>query len=116
VQESLGAGPVPTSLVAHDGDRFIGTVSVIACDEDTRPQYTPWVAALWVEPDHRKQGIGARLVERAAAFSFRTGAGRVYLLSGAHRRSFYEGLGWSVLEPLPPEKSMFVLTRDKAPA
>ncbi len=75
VRESLGAGPVPTALVAHEGDAFIGTASLIACDEGTRPHYTPWVAALWVEPEHRRRGIGAALVDRAAELAFQAGAG-----------------------------------------
>jgi len=101
-------------LVAHEGDAFIGTASLIACDEDTRPQYTPWVAAVWVEPEHRCRGIGAALVDRATELAFEAGAGRVYLLSGLHRRTFYEGLGWSCLEALPPERAMLVLTRDRS--
>ncbi len=110
MQESFGSGPIPTALVAHEGDRFIGTVSVIVCDEETRPHYTPWVAALWVEPEYRQQGIGAALVDKTAEFAFGAGAGRVYLLAGPHRRSFYEGLGWSVLETL--DDGMFILIRD----
>jgi predicted N-acetyltransferase YhbS len=110
VQENFGAGPIPTALVAHEGDRFVGTVSLIACDEDSRPQYTPWVAALWVEPGDRQQGIGAALVERAVEFAFGTGAKRAYLLAGPHRRSYYEGLGWSVLETT--EDGMFILALD----
>ncbi len=110
VRENFGPGPIPTALIAHDSDRFVGTVSIIACDEETRPQYTPWIAALWVEPEHRRRGIGAVLVERAADFAFKAGAGRVYLLSGPHRRLFYDGLGWAVLETT--EDGMFILTRD----
>jgi predicted N-acetyltransferase YhbS len=89
--------------------RFLGTVSIIACDEDARPQYTPWVAALWVEPEERHRAIGAALVDRAAEFAFGLGARRVYLLAGPHRRSYYERLGWSVLEQT--EDGMFVLIR-----
>lgn len=110
VQENFGTGPVPTALVAHEGDRFIGTVSIIECDEETRPHYTPWVAALWVEPEDRRHGIGAALVDRAAEFAFKAGADRVYLLSGPHRRSFYEGLGWTVLEMT--DDRMFILSRE----
>jgi GNAT superfamily N-acetyltransferase len=109
VRESFGKGPIPTAFVAHEGERFLGTVSIIACDEETRPRYTPWIAALWVEAEHRRQGTGAALVEKAVAFAFGTGATRVYLLAGSHRRSYYEGLGWSVLEQT--EDGMFVLTR-----
>ena len=113
VQQNLGSGPIPTALVAHEGNRFIGTVSIIACDEETRPHYTPWVAALWVEPEDRLRGIGAALVERAAVFAFESGAGRIYLLAGPHRRSFYEGLGWSVIETT--DDGMLILIRALTP-
>ncbi|WP_324617389.1 GNAT family N-acetyltransferase [Microvirga alba] len=111
VRQSLGAEPIPTALVAHEGDRFLGTASIIACDEESRPQYTPWVAAVWVEEDQRQRGIGAALVDRAAETAFRTGAARAYLLARAHRRVFYENLGWSILEANAPEDGMFILTR-----
>ncbi|WP_246776585.1 GNAT family N-acetyltransferase [Microvirga sp. VF16] len=114
MQESFGEGPIPSAFVAHEGERFVGTVSVIACDEDSRPQYTPWVAALWVEPEHRRKGIGAALVGRASAFAFKAGAERIYLLSRAQRRPFYENLGWAVLEANAPEEGMFILVRDRS--
>jgi len=95
--------------VAHEAERFVGTVSVIANDEERRPHYTPWVAALWVEPEDRRQGIGAALVRRAAEFAFGTGATRVYLLSRERRRAYYEGLGWSVLEADVLEPGLHVL-------
>jgi GNAT superfamily N-acetyltransferase len=112
MQESLGPGPVPTTLVAHDGDLFLGTVSVIACDEGGRPHYTPWIAALWVEPEYRRRGIGAALVDKAFGVALAAGTLRVYLLARAHRRPFYEKLGWSVLEADVPEEGMFMLARE----
>jgi len=90
----------------------MGTVSVIACDEERRPRYAPWIAALWVEPDDRRRGVGAALVERALEFSFGTGAPCVYLLSRDHRRAYYEGLGWSVLEDGVLEPGLHVLIRN----
>ncbi|WP_325052895.1 GNAT family N-acetyltransferase (plasmid) [Sinorhizobium meliloti] len=36
---------------------------LIENDLDDRPQYTPWIAALWVEPDMRRRGIAAKLME-----------------------------------------------------
>ncbi|SCX83512.1 Acetyltransferase (GNAT) family protein [Microvirga guangxiensis] len=112
MQQSLGAGDIPTSFVAHDGEQFLGTVSLIVCDEEARPQYTPWIAALWVEPEHRRGGIGASLVDRAAEFAFGTGASRIYLLSRERRRAYYEGLGWTVLEADAPEPGLHILVRD----
>jgi len=112
VRQSLEAGPIPTTFVAHVGERFAGTVSVIACDEEQRPHYTPWIAALWVEPEDRRRGAGAALVERAAEFAFGTGATRIHLLSRERRRAYYESLGWTVLEADAPEPGLHVLIRN----
>src|SRR5262245_64061953 len=43
--------PIPFALVAHEGERFLGTSSVIASDLEERPQLTPWVAAVWVDEE-----------------------------------------------------------------
>ena len=41
LRESLSAMSIPFALVAHDGDVFLGTTSVIASDLAERPQLTP---------------------------------------------------------------------------
>ena len=51
LRENMEATPIPFALVAHDGERFLGTASVIESDLEERPQLTPWVAAVWVEED-----------------------------------------------------------------
>ncbi|WP_246179384.1 GNAT family N-acetyltransferase [Microvirga thermotolerans] len=102
---------MPTTLVAHEGDLFLGTVSLIACDEESRPDYSPWIAALWVEPEHRRRGIGESLVDRAFRLARDAGAGRVYLLAGEARRAFYEKRGWSICEADVPRSGMHVLVR-----
>src|SRR4051794_33682477 len=61
--ENLNAEPVPVALIGDDGPAFIGTASVIASELGERPHYTPWVAAVWVEPQFRSHGTGAALVE-----------------------------------------------------
>ena len=98
VAEGLGPGPIPSALVAPDGTAFLGTASVIACDLDARPQYTPWVAAVWVEADHRRQGIGAALVRAGADFIHGLGYDRAYLCALPHIHAFYARLGWSPVE------------------
>jgi GNAT superfamily N-acetyltransferase len=115
VAENVGAAPIPSAFVAHDGDRFLGTVSVIASDLSARPHYTPWVAAVWVEHEARGAGLGAALVRHGAAVIFRAGWRRAYLAAAPHRRSFYEGLGWTVLEDGIGEDRMAVLTLEDAP-
>ncbi len=114
VAENLGPGPIPSAFVAHDGGRFLGTASAITHDMDERPQYTPWVAAVWVERDARGEGLGSALVRHAAAAIFRAGWPRAYLAAAPRRRSFYEGLGWQVLEEAVGEERMTVFIREAA--
>jgi hypothetical protein len=41
LRESMSDTPIPFALVAHDGERFLGTTSVIESDLEERPQLTP---------------------------------------------------------------------------
>ena len=98
VKESLGPELIPTTFVAHDGDRFLGTASLIAADFVQRPQYTPWLAAVWVEPDARRRGVGRALVARVCAAAFAGELDRVFLYCTRDKTSFYTGLGWRMVE------------------
>jgi predicted N-acetyltransferase YhbS len=112
LRENLNAEPVPMAVVAHDGPAFLGTASVIASDLEERPQYAPWIAAVWVEPEHRSRGIGAALVERAARDCFASGASRVYLCARPARAGFYQNLGWTEIERGVGKQGLTVLIRD----
>jgi GNAT superfamily N-acetyltransferase len=96
--ENLNAEPLPIALVAHDGARFLGTASVIVSDLDERPQLTPWIAAVWVEPQARSRGVGGALVERATHDCFALGVNRAYLCARPALSGFYEPLGWIPVE------------------
>ena len=116
LKENLNAGPIPMALVAHDGPAFLGTSSVIASELEERPHYTPWVAAVWVEPQYRSRGIGAALVERTACEGFASGAHRLYLCARPARTEFYRRLGWTPLEREVGGLGLTVFTRDAEPS
>ena len=115
LRENLDAAPIPFALVAHDGDSFLGTASVIAADLAERPQLTPWVAAVWVEPLARRRGVGAALVGRAVQDCFALGVDRAYLCARPQRCGFYEGLGWNAIERDVGPHHMTVFIRDAFP-
>jgi len=115
LHENLNAEPIPIALVAHDGVAFLGTASVIASDLAERPQYTPWVAAVWVEPQHRSRGVGSAMVERAAHDCFALGIGRAYLCARSARSGFYEKLGWIPIETDVGEHRLTVFMMDADP-
>jgi N-acetylglutamate synthase-like GNAT family acetyltransferase len=110
--ENMEATPIPFALVAHDGERFLGTSSVIASDLEERPQFSPWIAAVWVEQDARGHGIGAALVNRAAQDCFALGVSRAYLCARPRMTSFYEALGWTVVERKIGPHHLSVFIRD----
>ncbi|AGT11161.1 GNAT family N-acetyltransferase [Paracoccus aminophilus] len=95
---SMGEAAIPSTLVALTEGRFLGTVSVIANDLEARPALTPWLAALWVEPEARGRGIGAALIGAALAHAKASGAARLYLCAENPISAYYERLGWTVEE------------------
>jgi GNAT superfamily N-acetyltransferase len=110
--ENLNTEPIPIALVAHNGVEFLGTASVIASDLQERPQLTPWVAAVWVEPHARSRGVGGALVERAARDCFALGIARAYLCARPALTSFYERLGWIAIERDVGERGLTVFSQD----
>jgi GNAT superfamily N-acetyltransferase len=115
LKENLDAAPIPFALVAHREAEFLGTASVIESDLAERPQYSPWVAAVWVDPAFRGSGVGAAVVARAANDCFALGFGRAYLCARPDRTSFYTGLGWVAIEQGIGEKRLSVFVRDAKP-
>ena len=98
VRGAAEGASIPSALVAHEGGAYLGSALLIASDLDARPRYTPWVAAVWVEPAHRRRGIGAALVREGAALAGRMGFAPAYLCALPHNHGFYRALGWRLVE------------------
>jgi GNAT superfamily N-acetyltransferase len=110
VRELISNETFPFVIVAHDGERYIGSTLGIASDMDERPEYTPWVAAVWVEAQFRGQNVGRSLVSCAAGNLLHVFQ-RVYLCARATRHGFYVRQGWVPIERDVGEKQLTVLTR-----
>ncbi len=115
LREDLNDAPIPFALVAHDGEAFLGTASVIASDLEERPQLTPWVAAVWVEPQARQRGVGGALADRATQDCFALGVRRAYLCARPQRSNFYQRLGWIPIERDVGRHGLSVFIRDAIP-
>jgi GNAT superfamily N-acetyltransferase len=87
---------IPLCLVALEGERCVGTVSIFVDDLASRQDLTPWLAALYVDAEYRDRGIGGALIERLLAVARGLGIRRLYLhtetASGYYRRK-----GWRFL-------------------
>lgn len=97
-QENLTAETTPVALIAHEGCAFLGTVSLIDSDMEARPQYTPWVAALWVDEQQRSHGIGGALLKAAAQQAHDLNFSEVYLCAEADKHDYYAARGWLLIE------------------
>jgi len=82
---------IPLCLVALGGDQVLGTVNLIANDDEARPHLAPWLAALIVAPAFRGRGVGTALVQRVLSEAARLDYKTVYL--GTDAPAFYQKLG-----------------------
>ena len=88
---------IPLTVVAHDDGELLGSASLIPHDMDTRMELTPWLAGVFVAPEHRRCGVGAALVRRVMAEAARLSVPVLYLYT-VHSEAFYATLGWSLQE------------------
>ena len=101
IQQSASRASLPITYIALDasaGDDLLGSVTLVECDMETRPDLTPWLAGLFVRPASRSLGVGSLLALHAVSAAAAMGVARLYLYTHA-ARSFYERLGWHALEP-----------------
>jgi len=60
---------------------------------DTRPQYTPWLAGVFVAPAQRQRGIGRALTQHVVTEAAARGFPTIHLFT-----PFFSHLGWSIVE------------------
>lgn len=70
---------LPNWYIMMDGDRIIGCVALILNDFISRQDIYPWLAALYVEPDTRGQGLSRLLIEHVQSECNRMGFHHLYL-------------------------------------
>lgn len=89
---------IPFALVAERDGRLCGNLLVIESDEPARPELTPWIAAVWVDEDMRKQGVAAAMLREGIARSGALGIERLYLSSRPAMRGFYTKQAWRPID------------------
>ena len=90
---------VPYTVVALVGGIPVGSCSVIQNDCVHRPQYSPWVAAVFVQPEMRHRGIASAMLQEAAAIARRADVKGLYIdCLSATAAPVYEKNGWKVYE------------------
>jgi GNAT superfamily N-acetyltransferase len=85
-------GPEET-FVLFDGDRPVGTAGLMRSDLESRPDLTPWLGGLFVEPAFRARGHATALVRHVEDFA-RAALVPVLWLYTLHAEGLYLRLGW----------------------
>jgi N-acetylglutamate synthase-like GNAT family acetyltransferase len=91
-------GKIPFALVAlDDNGNWIGTVSIKEKDLESRTDLTPWLAAFYVKPNYRNNGIGKELLEMALKEAMAMDIKVLYLYT-EKASEYYRKKGWEILE------------------
>jgi predicted N-acetyltransferase YhbS len=90
---------IPMTLVASLDMLPVGTATLLSHDIGTEqwPQLSPWLAAVYVVPEHRRRGVGSSLVNAIVSGAAAAGKDVLYLLT-TEREAFYAQLGWEVFD------------------
>jgi putative hydrolase of the HAD superfamily len=110
-RQRLNRDHLPLAMVALLGNTPVATASLKLREMDTHPQYTHWLGGVYTLPEHRRQGIGAQVIEATVAEARRLGVEDLYLYT---RRSaaLYARLGWQVIErPVYHGRSVAIMRR-----
>lgn len=93
--DHLNDQALPITFIALDGDLPVGMCSLREND-GIRPDLTPWLGSLVVDPKHQKQGIGKMLVDVAVRQAKERGFKKLYLFAfDPTIPEYYKRLGWS---------------------
>lgn len=85
------------ALIAKLDGTPIGTCLLVPSEINPNHAVSPWLAGLFVTPEHRRKGAGGILVRSIEAHARLRGHSRVYLYS-VDAVGFYEKLGWTALD------------------
>lgn len=97
IAEAAGREGIPSIFIGVFGNQLVGSAALVESDMDTKPDLTPWLAAVYVKEAFRHQGVATDLIARCEAEAACSNAKTWYLYTESASR-LYEKLGWLHLE------------------
>ncbi len=101
------SGPPQTFVLLVDHEP-VGTASLAANDLDSRPDLTPWLAGVFVDPAHRGHGYVAHLIAAVEAACTRAAIRRLWLYTRTAEH-VYARAGWRTVEHFDREGRRYAL-------
>ncbi len=81
LKAKIDRNTLPLTMVASFDGELVGTYSLDLEDLVIRPQISPWLASVFVNPKYRHQGIGTLLIKTALQRAQRLGIHTIYLFT-----------------------------------
>jgi N-acetylglutamate synthase-like GNAT family acetyltransferase len=105
---------IPTTVIAIDNKQLLGSAALLKHDMSTRRELSPWLGAVYVKKEYRKQGIGGKLVTAIEEIAKKLDISNLYLFtSGTNKEHFYKSLGWETMEWTDFKNSKYVIMMKK---
>jgi GNAT superfamily N-acetyltransferase len=108
VEGSVTIHQMPRTLILLVDGSPVGTASLVAHDLDERPDLSPWLAGVFVEPDARGQGYAALLIAAVEKQARRAAIPRLWLYTKAAER-IYARVGWRTVDTVEHGGKAFAL-------
>jgi len=100
LKAKIDKNKLPLTMVATANGEILGTYSLDLSDLAIRPNLSPWLASVFVNPKYRKQGIGTLLVKESLRQAYSLGIGTFYLFTKRQQAPWYTSMGWQTIEEL----------------
>ena len=92
----------------------MGTAGITHADLESRPDLTPWLVGVFVEPAFRRRGFASALIRRAEAFADAAAVPCLWLYT-VDAETLYARLGWERVGTEPDRGKSVVLMRRPMP-
>ena len=99
LESRISHSAIPATYTLLIDGVVAGSVSLLDHDDidDVRPDLSPWLASLYVEPGHRGHGYGSALVRHCILQAGKSRRPSLYLYTDTHSQ-FYMRFGWRPIE------------------
>ncbi len=105
---------MPRTFVMLANDEPVGTASLVAHDLDERPDLTPWLAGVFVEPHARGRGYAGCLISVVEREARSASVATLWLYTNKAER-IYARAGWRTVETVRHGGKPFALMRRDLP-